>query len=217
MILFAEPLEPKAFAPFGEVLEATGEADKIDGIYYAFKLIQRMRRVLPQWFPLVGFEGSELHVVPVDYVAQAIDAIAHNVGVLRERVAPAALWVVVKADGYGHGAVEVAREALRNGAQYLGVARINEAIPLRKAGLEAPILIFGYSPPDLAPLLIDYDLTQTVYSLSTASALSALATRKQKKINIHLKVDSGMGRLGLVLNEATTSNLSAQQSPDPVQ
>lgn len=56
----------------------TGEADKIDGIYYAFKLIQRMRRVLPQWFPLVGFEGSELHVVPVDYVARAIDAIAHN-------------------------------------------------------------------------------------------------------------------------------------------
>jgi NAD(P)-dependent dehydrogenase (short-subunit alcohol dehydrogenase family) len=55
-----------------------GEADKIDGIYYAFKLIQRMRRALPSWFPLIGFEGSELHVVPVDYVARAIDAIAHN-------------------------------------------------------------------------------------------------------------------------------------------
>jgi len=56
----------------------TGEADKIDGIYYAFKLIQRMRRALPSWFPLIGFEGSELHVVPVDFVARAIDAIAHN-------------------------------------------------------------------------------------------------------------------------------------------
>jgi NAD(P)-dependent dehydrogenase (short-subunit alcohol dehydrogenase family) len=55
-----------------------GEADKIDGIYYAFKLIQRMRQALPSWFPLVGFEGSELHIVPVDYVARAIDAIAHN-------------------------------------------------------------------------------------------------------------------------------------------
>jgi NAD(P)-dependent dehydrogenase (short-subunit alcohol dehydrogenase family) len=55
-----------------------GQADKIDGIYYAFKLIQRMRRALPSWFPLVGFEGSELHVVPVDYVARAMDAIAHN-------------------------------------------------------------------------------------------------------------------------------------------
>ena len=58
-----------------------GEADKIDGIYYAFKLIQRMRRALPSWMPLVGFEGSELHVVPVDYVARAMDAIAHNDGV----------------------------------------------------------------------------------------------------------------------------------------
>ncbi len=55
-----------------------GEADKIDGIYYAFKLIQRMRRALPSWLPLIGFEGSELHVVPVDYVARAMDAIAHN-------------------------------------------------------------------------------------------------------------------------------------------
>jgi thioester reductase-like protein len=54
-----------------------GEADKIDGIYYAFKSIQQLRRLLPQWFPLVGFEGSKLHVVPVDYVARALDAIAH--------------------------------------------------------------------------------------------------------------------------------------------
>jgi len=54
-----------------------GEADKIDGIYFAFKLIQRMRRMLPSWVPLVGFEGSELHVVPVDYVTRAMDAIAH--------------------------------------------------------------------------------------------------------------------------------------------
>jgi thioester reductase-like protein len=59
-----------------------GEADKIDGIYYAFKLIQRMRRTLPSWVPLIGFEGSELHVVPVDYVARAMDAIAHNEDVI---------------------------------------------------------------------------------------------------------------------------------------
>jgi alanine racemase len=121
---------------------------------------------------------------------------------------------VVKANGYGHGSVEVAREALRSGAQYLAVARINEAIPLRKAGLEAPILIFGYSPPDLAPLLIDYELTQTVYSLSTASALSEQATRKGKKINVHLKVDSGMGRLGFLLASTndTIDDVAAQNS-----
>jgi alanine racemase len=121
---------------------------------------------------------------------------------------------VVKANGYGHGAVEVAREALHNGAQYLGVARINEAISLRKAGLSAPILIFGYSPPDLAPLLIDYELTQTVYSLSTATALSEQANRKGKNITVHLKVDSGMGRLGFVLeNINTTPNNTPLNNP----
>ena len=121
---------------------------------------------------------------------------------------------VVKANGYGHGSVEVAREALQNGAQYLGVARINEAIPLREAGLDVPILIFGYSPPDLAPALIEYDLTQTVYSLSTASALSEQATRKGKKINVHLKVDSGMGRLGFLLavTNDTPDDVAAQSS-----
>ena len=127
---------------------------------------------------------------------------------------PARLMAVVKANGYGHGAVEIAREALQNGAQNLGVARINEAIPLRKAGLQVPILIFGYSPPDLGPLLIDYELTQTVYSLTTATALSEQANRKGKKINVHLKVDSGMGRLGFLLdtnNDAPDDN--AAQNP----
>jgi alanine racemase len=137
---------------------------------------------------------------PITWAEINLEAYAHNIRELRRVTRPPArLMAVVKANGYGHGAVEVAREALQNGAQYLGVARINEAIPLREAGLEVPILIFGYSPPDLAPLLMDYELTQTVYSLSTASALSEQATRKGKKINIHLKVDSGMGRLGFLL------------------
>jgi alanine racemase len=142
-----------------------------------------------------------------------LDAYAHNI---RELIGvtqpPARLMAVVKANGYGHGAVEVAREALQSGARYLGVARINEAIPLREAGLEVPILIFGYSPPGLAPMLIDYELTQTVYSLSTASALSEQATRKGEKINVHLKVDSGMGRLGFLLvpTNGTSRDIAAQ-------
>ena len=137
---------------------------------------------------------------PITWAEINLNAYAHNIRELRRVTRPTArLMAVVKANGYGHGSVEVAREALQNGAQYLGVARINEAIPLREAGLDVPILIFGYSPPDLAPALIEYDLTQTVYSLSTASALSEQATRKGKKINVHLKVDSGMGRLGFLL------------------
>ena len=152
---------------------------------------------------------------PMTWAEINLDAYAHNIRELK-RIArpPARLMAVVKANGYGHGAVEVAREALQNGAQYLGVARINEAIPLRKAGLEVPILIFGYSPPNLAFLLIEYELSQTVYSLSTASALSEQAIRKGKKINVHLKVDSGMGRLGWVLEKTNDSqNNMAVQNP----
>jgi len=142
---------------------------------------------------------------PVTWAEISLGAYAHNIRELKRITRPPArLMAVVKANGYGHGAVEVAREALHNGAQYLGVARINEAIPLREAGLSAPILIFGYSPPDLAPMLIDYELSQTVYSLSTASALSEQATRKGKKITVHLKVDSGMGRLGFLLEAINT-------------
>ena len=142
---------------------------------------------------------------PVTWAEISLGAYAHNIRELKRITRPPArLMAVVKANGYGHGAVEVASEALHNGALYLGVARINEAIPLREAGLSAPILIFGYSPPDLAPILIDYELTQTVYSLSTARALSEQATRKGKKITVHLKVDSGMGRLGFLLEAINT-------------
>jgi len=150
---------------------------------------------------------------PVTWAEINLEAYAHNIRELRRVTRPPArLMAVVKANGYGHGAVEVAREALQNGAQYLGVARINEAIPLREAGLEVPILIFGYSPPGLAPVLMDYELTQTVYSLSTASALSEQATRKGEKINVHLKVDSGMGRLGFLLvpTNGTSRDIAAQ-------
>jgi len=136
-----------------------------------------------------------------------LNAYAHNIRELRRVTQPAArLMAVVKANGYGHGAAEVARTALRNGADCLGVARLHEAVELRKAGLDAPILIFGYSPPGSAPTLIDYDLSQTVYSPTTAAALSGQAVRQGKKIKIHIKIDSGMGRLGLLLDQAAGGN-----------
>jgi alanine racemase len=131
-----------------------------------------------------------------------LNAYAHNIRELRRATQPQArLMAVVKANGYGHGAKEVARTALQHGAEFLGVARLQEAVELRKAGLEAPILIFGYSSPDSAPTLIDNELTQTIYSPTTAQALSEQAARRGKKIKVHIKVDSGMGRLGLLLEE----------------
>ena len=128
-----------------------------------------------------------------------LKAIAHNVGELRRITHPdAQLMAVVKADGYGHGAVKVARCALENGAERLGVARIDEAIQLREAGIKAPILIFGYTLTQLTPELLEYNLTQTVYTPAFARDLSRTAVSLGKKIKIHLKVDTGMGRLGLL-------------------
>ena len=147
-----------------------------------------------------------------------LNAYAHNITELKRITRNGArLMAVVKANGYGHGAIEVARKALENGAQYLGVARINEAVQLRTAGLDAPILIFGYTPPDLAETLIRYDLTQTVYSIAAANTLSAIAGRQGKKIKVHIKVDSGMGRLGLLLKEPTAGNPGDRPTTDPVQ
>ena len=147
-----------------------------------------------------------------------LNAYAHNITELKRITRNGArLMAVVKANGYGHGAIEVARKALENGAQYLGVARINEAVQLRTAGLDAPILIFGYTPPDLAETLIRYDLTQTVYSIAAANTLSGIAGRQGKKIKVHIKVDSGMGRLGLLLKEPTAGNPGDRPTTDPVQ
>ena len=145
-----------------------------------------------------------------------LQAYAHNITELK-RIAGRGtrLMAVVKADGYGHGAIKVAREALRSGAENLGVARINEAVQLREAGLHAPILIFGYTPPDLAETIITYDLTQTVYSFATATALSACARQKGTKIKVHIKADSGMGRLGLLLHATAQSgdhNIAARDA-----
>jgi alanine racemase len=128
-----------------------------------------------------------------------LKAIAHNIKELRRIAHPdARLMGVVKANGYGHGAIEVARCALQNGAEVLGVARIEEGRQIREAGIEVPILIFGYTLPELTADLLEYELTQTVYTCAAAQALSRTATSLKKKIKIHLKVDTGMGRLGLL-------------------
>jgi alanine racemase len=158
---------------------------------------------------------------PLTWAEIDLNAYAHNIRELRRITRPEArLMAVVKANGYGHGATAVARTAMHNGAECLGVARLHEAVDLRKAGLEAPILIFGYTPPDSAQTLMDYELTQSVYALQTARALSGQAARRGKKIKIHLKVDSGMGRLGLLLDEpsgATAHGTSAAQTLQDVE
>ncbi len=147
-----------------------------------------------------------------------LNAYAHNITeLIRITDKDARLMAVVKANGYGHGAVEVARVALQEGAEYLGVARINEAVQLREAGLEAPILIFGYTPPDQAETLIEYDLTQTVYAYTAAKILSEYAVQKGTKICVHIKTDSGMGRLGVLLNSNNNADSPKRLPQDSVE
>ena len=135
-----------------------------------------------------------------------LQAIAHNVRELRRITrSKARLMVAVKGNAYGHGAVKIAQTAIAHGVDAFGVARIEEGVELRKAGLDAPILIFGYTAPSLTPRLIDYALTQTVYALDTAQALSAAAQRLGQTLKIHLKVDTGMGRLGLLPDSGRSS------------
>jgi len=125
-----------------------------------------------------------------------LDNLAHNVGEFRRLIGPrVALMAVVKADAYGHGAVEVAGAALASGADWLGVAVVEEAVQLRQAGLQAPILVLGYIPPEQAGAVLDYDLSQALFNLELARALSREASRRGKKARVHLKVDTGMGRV----------------------
>jgi alanine racemase len=153
--------------------------------------------------------------IPLTWAEIDLNAYAHNIRELRRITDTKALMMaVVKADGYGHGAFEVAGTALQSGADWLGVARLHEAVELRKAGFEAPILIFGYSPPESAQFLIQHDLAQSVYSRPTAEAYSEQAARAGKPIKIHIKVDSGMGRLGILPDDLAHGSKTTESTGD---
>jgi len=127
-----------------------------------------------------------------------LGAIAHNIRQIRKISAKnAQICAVVKADAYGHGAIAVARTVLRAGADRLAVAIINEALELRKAGFRVPILILGYTPTCQATIVVDHDITQTIFSMDSAKALSGAAVAAGKIVNVHIKIDTGMGRIGV--------------------
>ncbi|WP_164215810.1 alanine racemase [Virgibacillus sp. YIM 98842] len=128
----------------------------------------------------------------------SLDAIHHNVKTFKDHIGNNTKYMaVVKADGYGHGAVEVANEALLAGAEYIAVAILDEAVLLRDAGVKAPILVMGYTPPEALKEAIERDITLTVFTLEAAEAVNKLANDLQKKTRIHIKVETGMNRIGL--------------------
>lgn len=126
-----------------------------------------------------------------------LDAIRHNVAVLRVLVAPSTVMAVVKADAYGHGAIPVARAALDAGAGALGVALVEEGVALRDAGIDAPILVLSEPAVDAAPEVVARRLTPVVYTDSGVDALAkAVAGHGGDPLGVHLKIDTGMHRVG---------------------
>ncbi len=132
-----------------------------------------------------------------------LDNLTHNLNVIRSRVGDKAkLLGVVKADAYGHGAVRVAKHLEKIGASYLAISNIDEAVELRVNGVKLPILMLGYSPENQAERVIEHGITQAVVNLDIAKAYSDAAVKAGKKMTVHIKLDSGMGRLGFQCDEA---------------
>ena len=157
-------------------------------------------------------------MAPHDVWAEiSLKEISHNIREIKRILAPGArLMAVVKANAYGHGVLEVTGQAISAGADALGVARISEAVQIRKGGFDAPILIFGHTPQALAPMLMDYDLTQSIWSRETAAVLSQTARSENAKIKVHINIDTGMGRLGIMPCDLTQPYSPGHISKDAV-
>ena len=137
-----------------------------------------------------------------------LDALAYNMKNIKSLAEDKEVIAVVKADCYGHGAIDTAPVLLENGASRLAVAVLTEGIELRKAKITAPIMILGYTPEYLGEELITYDIEQTVYSLEYAQNLSKTALSLNKKAKIHIALDTGMGRIGFIPNETSLKEVS---------
>ena len=131
-----------------------------------------------------------------------LDALAHNYRQARLLTGPQVRYLgVVKADAYGHGALQVSRKLEALGADYLAVSSLDEARELRSGGIRAPILILGHTPPDMVPQLIHYGITQTVSARAKAEEYSAAAVGCGGTLKVHIKVDTGMSRLGFLVRD----------------
>lgn len=152
----------------------------------------------PMADPLITVVGpNRLSWLELNY-----EALANNVWLLKQHVGDKVdLMAVVKADAYGHGAAASAQTALNNGASSIGVSSVNEAMELRSVGVTAPVLTMNYTPPRQVRDAIRNDLTLTVFDISLARTYNGIARQLGRTARVHIKVDSGMGRLGVLPNE----------------
>lgn len=142
----------------------------------------------------------------IDYLKRSwavvdLDHIAHNITQIKRALTPGCMLMgIVKADAYGHGDKFVADQLVRQGVNWFGVSNISEAVSLREQGIYHPILILGYTPTERVEALNAYHLTQTIYSLDYAQEMQAAAQAAGVDIDMHIKIDTGMSRLGFVVD-----------------
>ena len=137
-----------------------------------------------------------------------LDNLAHNMREVR-RVTniDTKITAVIKADGYGHGAVAIAETLLENGADRFAVATLSEAIQVKTSFPNIETMVLGYTPENLAQDVIEYNIIQTIYTLEQAKEFSKIAVSLNKNITVHIKLDTGMNRLGMVFEDKTIDSI----------
>ena len=127
-----------------------------------------------------------------------LDNLKNNIREVRRITKSREIIAVIKADGYGHGSLDIAPTLLENGATRIAVAVVSEAVELRKGGITCPIMVLGYTPATFAGYLVEFDIEQTVYSYDLANEISKVACKANKVVKLHIAVDTGMGRIGFL-------------------
>lgn len=155
---------------------------------------------------------SMTHFVKRTWAEIDLDAAAHNFDIIKEAAAGGPVIAVIKADAYGHGAKRMAELYVEMGAAGFAVSNIEEAIELRRDGIRLPILILGYTPVEEAADLVKYDILQAVFSREYAQKLSASAVAWHFSIKMHLKLDTGMGRIGFNCRSAAAVDAGVQEA-----
>ena len=141
-----------------------------------------------------------------------LNAIRYNFNSIKEKISEGTkVLCVLKADAYGHGAEFLVKEYERLGADYYGVSNLDEALQLRKAGAKKPILIFGYTPPEMAETLSKENVSQALFSLDYAKELYQNCKEKNVKVKVHLKIDTGMSRIGFFCQNDEDINKSIKE------
>lgn len=146
------------------------------------------------------------HIRPV-WAEIDLDNVAYNMQQIRKCSKSKDIIGIVKADAYGHGAVDVAPVLLQNGANRLAVAVLSEAVELIKSGIKCPIMILGYTPLSIADDIIKYGIEQTVFSFEYARELSQMAKNKHTNLKIHIALDTGMGRIGFMPDKKSVEDV----------